>query len=157
MPFTVEARAPFLPPLVNSPEELPTEHGHWNLERAKQQLRLQQNQAALASFEEAVGRSPELETARVQLGVLAMALGDPERALKGVEPGLMRDPFHYELLALAGYASEHLGQLHDAVRYYERALESQKADEKLLRALASVYEKLGEMHKAQKVREKIRK
>ncbi len=113
------------------------------------------NLAALESLEKAVERTPDLNSARLQLGVLALGLGQPERALNGIVPGLMSKPFHYDMLALAGYASEKLGRLHDGVNYYERARAAEQADEKLLRALASLYDKLGETEKAAVVRKRI--
>jgi len=155
LPFTVEAGAETLP-LVNSPEEASSREGKWSVERARQFLALKQNRNALAALEEAVERNPELETARVQAAVLALGLGESERALAAAVPGLMRAPFHYELLTLAGYASEQLGKLEDAMRYYERARSTARADEKLLRALAGVYEKLGQTEKAEALRKEIR-
>jgi tetratricopeptide (TPR) repeat protein len=155
LPFTVELGPELIPPLVNSPAEAPNTSGLWNVERAKQHIALGQNLAALESLENAIERTPELESARLQLGVLALGLGQPERALNGIVPGLMNDPFHYDMLVLAGYASEQLGQLDQAVKYYERARAAEQADEKLLRALASLYEKLGEMDKAAAVRQEI--
>ncbi len=102
-----------------------------------------------------VERTPDLNSARLQLGVLALGLGQPERALNGIVPGLMSTPFHYDMLALAGYASEKLGRLDDAVKYYERARDAEQADEKLLQALASLYDKLGQTQKATAVRKEI--
>ena len=143
LPFVVEPGDDPPAPLVSGPEELPWESGSWNFLRAKQYLATGRNREALAALESSVERSPELETARIQLGVLALGLEEPERALEGIEPGLMRSPFHYELLSLAGFACEQLGRFEDAARYYERARDSSKADEKLRQALARVYEKLG--------------
>ena len=68
----------------------------------------------------------------------------------------MHNHFHYDLLVPAGYASEQMERLADAVRYYERARKSQKPKEKLLLALASIYERLGETEKAEAVRKEIR-
>ena len=155
LPFTVELGPELVPPLVNSPAEAPNTSGLWNVERAKQHIALGQNLAALESLENAVERTPDLDSARLQLGVLALGLGQPERALDGIVPGLMNNPFHYDMLVLAGYASEQLGQLDQAVKYYERARAAEKADEKLLRALASLYEKLGKTDKAVAVRQEI--
>ena len=153
--FTVEPGPPLVPPLVNTPAEAPNTNGVWNVERAKQHIALGQNLAALESLEKAVERTPDLDSARLQLGVLALGLGQPERALNGIVPGLMSEPFHYDMLVLAGYASEKLGRLHDGVNYYERARAAEQADEKLLRALASLYDKLGETEKATAVRQGI--
>ncbi len=153
--FTVEPGPKLVPPLVNSPTEAPNTSGLWNVERAKQHIALGQNLAALESLENAVERMPDLESARLQLAVLALGLGQPERALKGVVPGLMADPFHYDMLVLAGYASEQFGQLDGAVKYYERARAAEQADEELLQALATLYDKLGEAQKAAAVRREI--
>jgi len=155
LPFTVEAGAGALP-LVNSPEEASSRDGKWAVERARQLLALKQNRNALRALEKAFERNPELETVRVQAAVLALGLREPDRALAAVVAGLMRAPFHYELLTLAGYASEQLGKPEDAVRYYERARATARADEKLLLALAGVYEKLGKKDKAESVRKEIR-
>ena len=153
LPFTVELGPELVPPLVNSPAETPNASGLWNVERAKQHIALGQNLAALESLENAVERTPDLESARLQLGVLALGLGQPERALDGIVPGLMNDPFHYDMLVLAGYASEQLRELDQAVKYYERARAAEKPDERLLQALASLYEKLGELEKADAVQQ----
>jgi Flp pilus assembly protein TadD len=142
-------------PLVNSPEEAPSRDAKWQVERARQFLALEQNRNALGALEKAVERNPELETVRVQAALLALGLGEPERALAAALPGLMRAPFHYELLTLAGYASERLDKPEDAARYYERARATARADEKLLRALAGVYEKLGKKDKAESIRKEI--
>ena len=155
LPFTIELGPKLVPPLVNSPAEMPNTSGLWNVERAKQHIALGQNLAALESLEKAVERTPDLDSARLQLGVLALGLGQPERALNGIVPSLMSDPFHYDMLVLAGYASEKLGRLDEAVKYYERARDAEQADEKLLRALASLYDKLGEMEKATAARQEI--
>jgi GWxTD domain-containing protein len=143
LPFLVEPGNDPPAPLVNSPEEPESESGYWNFLRARQYLSTGRNREALAALESAVERSPELETARIQLAVIALGLEEPERALKGIEPGLMRSPFHYEFLSLAGFACEQLGRFEDAARYYERARDSSKADDKLSQALARVHEKLG--------------
>jgi GWxTD domain-containing protein len=154
LPFAVEGPS-LVPPLVNSEPEAPTTDGKWNVERARQHLALGQNAEALESLAEAVRRSPDLDSARMQLAVLAVGVGKPDLALEAVVPALMRAPFHYDFLALAGYASELLGRLDDAARYYERAREASKPDDKLLRALASVYDRLGEKEKAEAVRKQI--
>jgi GWxTD domain-containing protein len=153
LPFTVGDAGTL--PLVNSPEEAPSRDAKWQVERARQFLALEQNRNALGALEKAVERNPELETVRVQAALLALGLGEPERALAAALPGLMRAPFHYELLTLAGYASERLDKPEDAARYYERARATARADEKLLRALAGVYEKLGKKDKAESIRKEI--
>jgi len=155
MSFQVASLVELIPPLVNSPLEPPDSDAAWSLARARQHLALQQNESALARLEEAVASRPQDDTARAQLGVLALAMGRPDRALATIEPGLMRSPFHYELLALAGFSCEQLGRPADAIRYYERARQARAPEEKLLRALAALYEKQGDKDKAEAVRSQI--
>lgn len=154
LPFTVDSRET-PPPIVSSPTEPAAMMGIWNVERARQFRAMGRNGQALVELESAVRRSPELEMARVQLAVLALALAEPERALDGIVPGLMHAPFHYELLTLAGFASERLDSLDEAASYYERARKLEKADSKLLEALASVYDRLGRVEKARLVRKEL--
>ena len=154
LPFVVVPQGS-RPPLVNGPTEPASSDGRWNVERARQHLALEQNGLALEELSRALEASPELETVRVQHALIALGVGEAERALESLQTGLRRSPLSYELLAMAGYACEQLGELERAVGYYEAARQSSKTDEQLLAALAGVYERLGQSAKAEALRKEM--
>jgi GWxTD domain-containing protein len=117
-------------------------------DRARLLAALGQEDRAMTSLEEARAAAPE-DTSLARIASWArLKRQDYKGVLELAEPLLIKSPFDGELLLCAAAAAHELGELQDAVRYYERARAQRGDQPDLLNALGQTYAQVGNPQRA---------